>query len=227
MKRLLSLLLIVCMAALLIGCSASGATMEFGSELEDDDRVYYTGQEFDAYVKNADGAMIPKIPHVYIVYADGTRSEDVSHSENIVFSGYDLTKTGQQGVTVTYTENGRKITGRYLISVEQTVIERMTASDTTHFGRGSFNVGESFTTYTETEPGVGRGVSVTFTYNDPSKADDVYYANAPELDGIVFDTSECALDQSGRFTKAGEFTVYVKFKNFETSYKITVTDAKG
>ena len=211
---------------ILTGCTRSGkvpVSLEFGSTLDGDARTYFTGQPFDCTVTDAYGNEVSKIPHVYAVYEDGSRSEDLSHSDRIRFSDYDLSKEGEQFVTVTYREGLTKLEGSYLIYVQQTRIERMTVSDPLHSDRGSFAVGEKFTVYTEPEPGVGRGVTVTLIYNDPSRENEVYFAVDPALEGIRFDTSACALDENGCFTEAGAFPVGVTFGELSASYRITVT----
>ena len=59
---------------------------------------------------------------------------------------------------------------------------------------------------------------------DPSEPYVSYFTDAPELKSAEFDTSECKLDENGKFTEPGIFTVHVKWKNFSADYQIKVEE---
>ena len=217
------LLFALCIGMISCGNGERATSLEFKSFLDEDERAYYTGQEFDSYVE-CDGELYCRIPCVYAVYGDGTLSDDISHYGCVTYSGYDLSLPGQQTVSVIFNDGGRKIKANYPITVIETEIIDMDVRDTLHYTKGAFCVGEKFSTYSETEDGVRRGVSVILSYNDPSREDEVLFAGDEKLDGIIFDTSECRLDADGRFTKAGIYEVTVYFGEFVDSYFITVTE---
>ena len=223
-KRIAILLFAIVLMLSLGGCMAKKQTLSFGSTLSEEDRIYYTGQELDSYVTDADGDLISKIPHVYLVDADGNRSEDVSHSEHIKFTGYNLNKEGNQLVTVKYNDGKLKAKDKYSILVVKNELDKITVSDRIHFDKGAFHLGEKFTTYFEPEPGVGRGVSVVLTYTDPYAPEKICFANDPMLEGIKFDTSGCYLDEQDFFTETGTFTVNVSFNDLTAEYQIRVIE---
>lgn len=216
-------LLLVCVISPLLLCGCGKLReLELKSPLSEEERIYYTDEAFDTFVQNENGEF-SKIPHIYVVYSDGTRSADVSHSPNISYSGYDLKKPGEQAVTVTYTEDGEEITATYKIYVEQTEPDRLEADDNIHYTAGCFYVGDKFTTYSE-ESGTPRGVTLTVYYNHTDKSPKLYFTNDENVKGAVFDTSACELDQNGCFTKAGVFEIKVNYMGLNTSYKITVCE---
>lgn len=222
-KIILAACLLVASLLLYAGCNGQGkAGLEFVSGLTETERYYYTGEELDSYAWG-EGGYFSKIPEIYAVYPDGTKSEDLSHTDKVTFSGYDLDTPGFQTVNVTYKdENGKEIKGSYEICVLETQITGLEIHDTLHYKKGFFRVGDTFTTYTENPDGYRYGVSVILTYNDPARKAETYFANDPKVSGIKFDTSECRLDGYGRFTEAGEFTVNVTLGSLKSSYLIKV-----
>ena len=211
---------------MLLACSCKGnlEKLEFVSPLTEEERVYYTGQQLDSMADTERGAF-PKLPQVYVVYADGSRSEDVSHSDKISFSGYDLGKEGEQTVTVTYREGQNTIKATYGITVVKRDILYIEADDTYHC-LYPFTVGDKFVISETEEDGIKRGVTVTFRYNDPDNPSEAFFADDPALEGITFDTSGCLLDEEGRFTEAGTFTVQAVYHGMTATYKICVAEAQ-
>ena len=195
--------------------------LDFVSPLSADDQVYYVGQEFDTVRDTREGKFY-MIPAVYVVYSNGLRSEDVSHSENIRFSGYDPSRTGEQTIKVKYTENGHSITGKYKIAVAARTVARIEAEDNLHLYADPFKVGDRFVTCSERDNGDPFGVTVWLYYNDPNSEKEGFFTVDEEIADAVFDTSGCLLDEDGRFTEAGEFEVKILFCGCETSYKIRV-----
>lgn len=221
-KRIAASAVAFALILLLSSCGGNIEKLEFQSHLTDEERIYYTGQEFDTMVSTA-GGMFSKIPEIYAVYRDGKRSEDVSHTDKVSFSGYDPNTEGTQTITVTYREDGSSIKATYSITVRRRELCYMEADDTYRF-LNPFKVGDKFVTSEITEDGAKRGVTITFRYNDPENPSESFFADDPSLDGLVFDTSGCRLDQAGRFTEAGTFTVQAVYKGLTATFKIRVTD---
>ena len=210
-------------AALLLlfsSCKGNLDRIELSSFLTEEERVYYTGQDLDTLV-STDRGTFSKIPGVFVVYADGSRSEDVSHSDNVRFSGYDPDTAGEQTITVTYREGMNQVKATYRITVRQRTLSYMEADDTYHY-LNPFEVGDAFVTSEVLEDGAKRGVTVTFRYNDPEKPTEAFFADDPALDGIVFDTTGCCLDEAGKFTEPGTFIVQVVYNGMTATYKIRV-----
>lgn len=221
--RIIAAALILASALLsLSSCKGNLASIELSSPLTDEERVYYTGQDFDTPVDTANGTF-SKIPNVYVIYEDGTRSEDVSHSDSVTFSGYDAGKAGEQVITVTYREGKYTIKTKYTVTVRERELCYIEADDTYH-NIFPFEVGDRFVTSEITENGAKRGVTVTFRYNDPNCPTEAFFADDPALDGIAFDTTGCLLDENGAFTQAGTFTVQIMYCGLTATYKIRVID---
>ena len=221
-KRILTVLALLAAALWLSSCAA-GDTLTVGERTEAQ-RTYCVGDSFDSFVEGEQGA-VRRIPKIYVQKEDGTRSEDVSHSENTVFSGYDLTRIGKQTVRVTYTtKEGKKLKASYPISVVEDKILFIKADDNMHLTSGAFRVGEKFTTYQIDEYGFCSGVTVWLHMDSQISPRVGYFANEEKMREASFDTSECKLDSNGCFTEAGTFSVKVSFRGFETSYNIKVTE---
>ncbi len=224
-KLLLSVLAVVALVlSLLTACSFENKSsvkleMEFG--LSEEDRVYYIGDEFDSFVETVNGSVC-RIPKISAVDENGSKSEDISHSEFVTFSGYDMQTAGKQTVEVVY-ENGDKYAETtYEIEVLEQKILFIEASDPMHLNYGAFKVGEEFTTYGFNENGDEEGVTVVLHMEDSSNPQIAYYTNAEEMKALKVDTSRCELDESGRFTKPGTFSVRLIYHGFETTYQIKV-----
>lgn len=181
---------------------------------------YCVGDTFDSKGVSAEGKEYSRIPQVYAVYENGKRSKDLSKSGKVTFSGYDLSQEGEYTVTAEY----RGVKAEYGITVINKTVLFIEAEDPFRSTVGCFRVGEPFTTYYLTEDGVERGVTVWVHYESELEPQVGYFSNAPELAEAVFDTSECGLDENGRFTKAGVFTVRVTLGEMTTGYQITVKD---
>lgn len=222
MRKYISFVTVILILLFLCGCSKGKKPekLEFKSELDEQTRIYYVGDEFDSEIETENGK-VSRIPKVFVLYDDGTRSADVSKSENIEFSGYDLSKVGKQSVTVEYTENGKTVTAKYEIQVEEQKVLFIEAEDPIRLNLMPFKVGEQFNTLFETD-GIKRGVTVRLHMKDPSEPYVSYFTDAPELSSAEFDTSECKLDENGNFTEPGIFTVHINWKNFTADYQIKV-----
>ena len=224
MRKFLSLSVLVLLVFSLCGCGGKKpAKLEFKSLLQEEDRIYYVGDEFDSTV-DIEGGKESRIPYVVVLYNDGTRSDDVSHSENIEFSGYDLSKVGKQTVTVKYTENKKTVKAKYDIEVKDREILFIEVEDPDHLNLVPFKVGEKFNTVFKTPDGTKHGVTVRLHMKDPSNPYVSYFADDSEVSSAKFDTSKCKLNENGEFTEAGTFTVSVSFKGFNAEYKITVQE---
>lgn len=225
MRKYICFVTVIFLLLSLCGCGNNGKKpekLEFGSVLDEQTRVYYVGDEFDSEIETENGK-VSRIPKVFVLYDDGTRSEDVSKSGNIEFSGYDLSKVGKQSVAVKYTENGKTVKAMYEIQVEEQQVLFIEAEDPIRLDLMPFKVGEKFNTLFEAD-GIKQGVTVRLHMKDPSEPYVSYFTDAPELCSAEFDTSECKLDENGNFTEAGIFTVYVKWNNFSADYKIRVEE---
>ena len=100
------------------------------------------------------------------------------------------------------------------------------AEDPLHLDFGAFTVGDKFTTYEKTADGEEIGVTV-WVHKENAKTPYIgYFTNAKEMASLKVDSSACALDEAGCFTKAGVFTVTLDYMGFETTYDIRVNDAK-
>lgn len=205
----------------LSSCRGNLDGLEFSSSLSEEERVYYTGQRLDTEVSTKRG-QVSKIPQIYVVYKDGTRSDDVSHTDAVTFSGYDPDTPGEQTVTVTYTEGSHEVKASYKITVRQRVLCYIEADDTYRYLH-PFTVGDNFTV-SEEIGGVKRGVTVTLRYNDPDHPSEAFFADDPALDGIAFDTAGCRLDADGKFTEAGTFPVQVSYLGMSATYRILVVE---
>lgn len=209
---------------LLCGCGGKKPMkIELKSELDDTARVYYVGDEFNSSVETEKGN-ISRIPRVFILYDDGTRSADVSVSDNISFSGYDLSKAGKQNVTVKYTENGETVTANYEIEVKEQEILFIEAEDPVRLNLMPFKVGEKFNTVFTSEDGKKHGVTIRLHMKDPSNPYVAYFADDPEVRSAKFDTGKCKLNDKGEFTEAGTYTVYVSLNGFSAQYDIKVEE---
>ncbi len=220
--------LIICafvLTLLLVSCgSSTDGKLVISDDRSEAQYTYYVGDTFDSYVSGDAGAVC-RIPEIYVQNEDGTLSEDVSHSENTVFSGYDLTRIGKQTVRVTYTtKEGKKLKASYPISVVEDKILFIKADDNMHLTSGAFRVGEKFTTYQTDEYGFCSGVTVWLHMDSQISPRVGYFANEEKMREASFDTSECKLDSNGCFTEAGTFSVKVSFRGFETSYSIKVIE---
>ena len=222
--RITALVLASVMILLLSSCQNNPGSIELSSPLTEEERAYYTGQAFDITVSTPNGAF-SKIPQVYVIDADGTRSEDLSHSDKVTFSGYDPAREGEQTITVTYRDGSRKLKTTYKITVRKRTLSYIEADDTYHY-LNPFTVGEKFVISEELENGAKRGVTITFRYNDPENPTEAFFADDPALNGITFDTTGCALDTEGRFTETGTFTVQVVYDGMTATYKIRVAEAE-
>ncbi|MBQ0091711.1 MAG: hypothetical protein KBS45_00075 [Clostridiales bacterium] len=219
-------LFVLCAAVLLASCGAETRRVEQLACLFEEhltDRSYYTGDEFDSTFSDETGTH-SRVPSVYAIYSDGTLSEELSHSGKVTFSGYDLSVPGKQTVNAVYSEDGVTVSTTYTIDVVQTETLFIEAEDPFRRSLGSFHVGEAFSLSYDTEDGVKRGVTVSVHYNNPNKPRASFFGDAPELAEAVFDTSLCKLDESGRFTEAGVFSVTVTLGNAQTTYEILVED---
>lgn len=225
MRKYICFVTLILLLLSLCGCSGKGKKpekLEFKSELDEEARIYYVGDEFDSYIETEEGK-ISRIPRVFVLYNDGTHSEDVSKSENIRFSGYDLSSVGKQTVTVKYTENGKSVTAIYEIQVKEQKVLFIEAEDPIRLNLMPFKVGEKFNTIFVSD-GIKQGVTVRLHMENPSEPYVSYFTDAPEIQAAKFDTSECKLDENGKFTEAGIFTVYVKWKSFTAEYQIRVEE---
>ena len=219
--RITAMMLAIALVLVFSSCKGNTVKIEFSSPLTEEERVYYTGQDFDTMVSTERG-MFSKIPNIYVVYADGSRSEDLSHSDNVSFSGYNPESAGEQTITVTYREGKNRIRASYGITVRQRTLSYMEADDTYHY-LNPFEVGDAFVVSELSEDGTKRGVTISFRYNDPDHPREAYFADDPALDGIVFDTTGCCLDAEGKFTEPGTFTVQAVYNGLTATYKIRVT----
>ncbi|MBQ0084211.1 MAG: bacterial Ig-like domain-containing protein [Clostridiales bacterium] len=228
-KSKLKLWLSVFAAALLIlsmfsACSPKKSlSLEVEFEIKEEERVYYIGDEFDSSVAVSDG-YVSRIPKIFVVDAKGNKSEDISHSDKVTFTGYDMQTAGKQTVTVAYKDGEKFAETTYEIEVIDQKIIFIEASDPMHLKYGAFKVGEKFTTYGTNENGDAVGVTVVLHMEDSSKPEVSYFTNAPEISGLEVDTSGCELDDSGKFTKPGTFTVRLTYRNFKTTYQIKVEE---
>ena len=213
------------LALLLVSCgSADEDKLSVSDDRSQAQCTYYVGDTFDSYVSGPSGAVC-RIPKIYVVKSDGTRSEDVSHSERITFSGYDLSSPGEQTVQVTYlTEEGKELKASYPITVVEEKILFIEAEDNLHLMSGCFHVGEKFTTYQTDEHGYEYGVTVWLHMESEINPRIGFFTNEEKMREAVFDTSECKLDANGCFTEPGIFSVKVSFRGFEASYSIKVEE---
>ena len=193
--------------------------LEFG--LKEEDRLYYIGDEFDSSVDTADGPVC-RIPKIYAVDKNGKKSEDVSHSKYVTFSGYDMEKPGKQTVKIAYKKGKKYAETSYKIEIIDQKILFIEASDPMHLKYGAFKVGDEFTTYGLNENGDEVGVTVVLHMEDSSNPEVKYFTNHKEMKDLKVDTSRCALDSEGKFTKPGTFTVHLTYHGFETTYEIKV-----
>lgn len=208
--------------SLLTACSEK-LTLKVEFKLSEEDRVYYVGDELDGLIETENGA-VWRIPEIYTVDGKGNLLEDISHSENVTYSGYDLSKTGKQIVTVTYLADNQEFETTYEIEVKEQSVLFIEASDPMHLTYGAFKVGDTFTTYGTNVNGDEVGVTVVLHMKDPSNPELKYFTNHEEMKSLIVDTSDCALDSSGKFTKAGTFTVRLTYKGFKTTYQIKVEE---
>lgn len=217
-----TVLITVLLLSLLTACSKK-MTLKVKFTLSEEDRVYYVGDELDGLIETENGA-ISRIPEIYTVDGNGNLSEDISHSENVTYSGYDLSKTGKQTVTVTYLSGNKKLKTTYEIEVKEQSVLFIEASDPMHLKYGAFKVGDEFTTYGTNANGDEVGVTVVLHMKDPANPELKYFTNHAEMKSLIVDTSDCALDASGKFTKPGTFTVFLTYKGFKTTYEIKVEE---
>lgn len=222
--RIVALLLVVVAILALSSCKNKSGEIELFSSLTDEERVYYTGQVFDTMVSTSNGTF-SKIPEVYVVQDDGTRSEDLSHSDKVKFSGYDPNRAGEQTITVTYKDGSLKLKTTYTITVRERKLVYIEADDTFHY-LNPFKVGDKFVISEVRDEGVKRGVTITFRYNDPENPTEAFFADDPVLEGITFDTTGCSLDTEGKFTKPGTFYVLVRYRDMTATYKVRVLEAE-
>ena len=226
-KSILSILTAaVLMLSLLTACSSKDKTLvslklEFG--LEDEERVYYVGDDFDSFVQTENGSVC-RIPKIYAQDESGGKSEDISHSEYVTFSGYDMQSPGKQTVEVIYQNGDKYAEASYGIEVVEQKILFIEASDPMHLTYGAFKVGDEFTTYGLNKNGDEEGVTVVLHMEDPSNPQIAYYTNDEEMRDLQVDTSLCELDDAGKFTKPGTFTVRLTYHGFETTYQIKVEE---
>ena len=110
---------------------------------------------------------------------------------------------------------------------EKTNILFIEAEDPLHYDFGAFKVGDNFTTYEKTEEKGEVGVTVRVHQNDKDVPYIAYFTCAKEMNELKVDSSDCELDDNGRFTKPGEFTVKLEYKGFKTTYKIRVEEKEG
>ena len=215
-KALLLCLALAAALTVLSGCRNEKAVSSLELVLPEGEWYYPVGDAFDSKGVTADGTEYSRVPRVYAVYEDGTRSDDISGK--VSFTGYDLSAEGAYTVTAEY--RGAKAT--YGITVINKTVLFIEAEDPFRSTVGSFRVGEPFNTYYLTEDGVERGLTVTVHYDSELEPQAAFFTNAPELADAVFDTSDCALDENGNFTKAGSFTVRVTLGGQTAGYSITV-----
>lgn len=224
-RKIVSVLCLLLTAVLwLASCTAGEDRLIVSSDRTEAQRTYYVGDTFDSFVEGESGT-VARIPKIYVRKADGTCSEDVSHSDRIAFSGYDPTRVGVQTVEVTYTtEDGKTLKASYTVNVVEEKILFIEADDNRHLISGSFRVGEKFTTYQTDEYGFGYGVTVWLHMESQVNPRVGFFTNEEKMREAVFDPSECKLDENGCFTEPGIFTVKVSFREFETTYSIRVTE---
>lgn len=222
--RITALLLALIMMSVLSSCQKSSGSIELASSLTEEERVYYTGQEFDTMVSTSSGTF-SKIPEVYVIMDDGSRSEDLSHSDKVKFTGYDPERAGEQVIKVTYRDGSLKIKTTYKITVRERELVYMEADDTFHY-LNPFKVGDKFVISEIRDDGAKRGVTITFRYNDPENPTEAFFADDPKLEGISFDTTGCALDAEGKFTQSGTFYVQVRYGDLTATYKVRVAEAE-
>ena len=211
----------VLLLSMLTACGETKLTLKTNFTLNNEDRAYYKGDEFDSSVKTEKGTFC-RIPQIFTVDDKGNKSEDISHSKNVTYSGYDMNKVGKQTVEVNYECEGKKAKTTYEIEVREQTILFIEASDPMHLNYGAFKVGDKFTTHGLNSDGDEFGLTVFLHMKDPSKPQVGYFTNAEMMKELEVDTSDCALDKSGRFTKPGTFTVLLTYKGFKTNYQIKV-----
>ena len=212
------MLVAVLLLSMLTACSEE-TTLEVRFPLSEEDRMYYVGDELDALIETGNGT-VWRIPEIYTVDKNGKQLEEISHSEEVTYSGYDMDKTGKQTVTVTYSADNKELKTTYEIEVKEQSILFVEASDPMHLKYGAFKVGDEFTTYGTNANGDEVGVTVVLHMKDPSTPEVKYFTNHEDMRSLIVDTSECALDSSGAFTKAGIFTVHLTYNGFKTTYQI-------
>ena len=223
------LLLLSCLTVLFSACGGEETETSLTDQLlfvfdrNGEARCYYTGEPFDGTYEDENGTY-SLVPAVYILYADGTQSEDLSHSDGIRFSGYDPDSAGTQTISVEYTADGVMLRDTYSVEVRQTEILFLEAEDPFRRTLGSFHVGEEFSLSFTEEDGVRRGVTVWIHCNNPRNPRTGYFGDAPELADATFDTSSCKLDAAERFTEPGVFTVTVTYHDVKTTYEILVEE---
>lgn len=206
----------------LTACSEK-LTLKVEFTLSEADRIYYIGDELDSFVETENGPVC-RIPEIYTVNGNGELLKDISHSENVTYSGYDMNKAGKQTVKVTYLDDNNKLETAYEIEVKEQAVLFIEASDPMHLTYGAFKVGDTFTTYGTNANGDEVGVTVVLHMKDSSNPELKYFTNQKEMKDLKVDTSDCALDSSGKFTKAGTFTVRLTYQGFKTAYQIKVEE---
>lgn len=222
-KRCIPILLITALLLSLLTACSEKLTLQVKFTLSEEDRVYYIGDEFDGLIETENG-VVSRIPEIYTVDGKGNLSEDISHSENVTYSGYDMNKTGKQTVTVTYLDGNKKLKTTYGIEVQEQSVLFIEASDPMHLSFGAFKVGDTFNTYGTDANGDEVGVTVVLHMKDPSNPELKYFTNHEEMKSLIVDTSDCTLDNSGKFTKPGIFNVHLTYKGFKTTYQIKVEE---
>lgn len=222
-KRCIPILLVTLLLLSVLTACSEKLTLKVKFTLNEEDRVYYVGDELDSYVETENGPVC-RIPEIYTVDSKGNLLDDISHSKNVTYSGYDMNKSGKQTVTVTYLADNEKLETTYEIEVKEQAILFIEASDPMHLTYGAFKVGDIFTTYGTNANGDEVGVTVVLHMKDSSTPEVKYFTNHKEMKDLKVDTSDCALDGSGKFTKAGTFTVRLTYRGFETTYQIKVEE---
>ncbi len=220
-KRCVPILLITVMFLSVLTACSEKLSLKVKFTLSEADRIYYVGDELDSFVETENGPVC-RIPEIYTVNGKGKLLKDISHSENVTYSGYDMNKVGKQTVKVTYLADNEKLETTYEIEVKEQEILFVEACDPMHLTYGAFKVGDTFTTYGTNANGDEVGVTVVLHMKDSSNPELKYFTNHQEMKDLKVDTSDCALDSSGKFTKAGIFTVRLTLRGFKTTYQIKV-----
>lgn len=134
---------------------------------------------------------------VTVTYTDGT-TKDVTDTAQV--TGYSASKSGKQTLTVSYSENGKTVTGSFTVTVSNS-IKRISVA--TLPDRLSFHVGEIINT---------NGMKVVAIYEDGSEKD-------------VTDEVSIAYD----FSKPGTSQVALSYTEdgaaYTVSYTVTVTNS--
>lgn len=152
-------------------------------------------------------------PTVTAYYTNGT-SKDVSG--DATFTGYDLTETGNQTVTVSYTDDGVTKTTTYSITVTQSTLSSI--SITTASSKTYFLVDSVFS---------APDLQVTATYTSTNTrvlSSNEYTLSTPNMSSTGDKTITITYEEGG-ITKTAEYTIHVVAKEL-TSLVMTNAPSK-